>query len=90
MVSLCLLRGIPRLQNRETWGTQDFVWNQHSETWATRRPTARNSDLISEAAFYFSIEKCVRIRTIERECRYLNIKTLTAFTLHLVSPAHHS
>ncbi len=29
-------RRIPRLQNRETWGTQDFVWNQHPETWATR------------------------------------------------------
>ena len=37
----------------------------------------------------FSIQKYALIRAIERECRYLNIKSLTALTLHLVSPAHH-
>jgi hypothetical protein len=37
----------------------------------------------------FSIQKCALIRAIQRERRYLNIKTLTALTLHLVGPAHH-
>src|ERR1700722_2150020 len=38
---------------------------------------------------YPSIQKCALIRAIERERRYLNIKTLTALTLHLLSSAHH-
>jgi len=37
-----------------------------------------------------SIQQRTRIWTIQREGRNLNIKPLTALTLHLVSPAHHS
>jgi len=36
-----------------------------------------------------SIQEYTLIWTIQREGRYLNIEPLTAFTLHLVSPAHH-
>src|ERR1019366_3800240 len=35
------------------------------------------------------LQKYALIRTIQRERRYLNIKTLTALTLHLVGSAHH-
>ena len=39
--------------------------------------------------FCLLIHEYVLIRAIQREHRYLDIKTLTALTLHLVSPAHH-
>ena len=35
------------------------------------------------------IQQYTMIRAIKRERRYLNIKTLTALTLYLVSAAHH-
>jgi hypothetical protein len=40
-------------------------------------------------ALLVSIHKQALIRTVEREGGYLDVKTLAALTLHLVSPAHH-
>jgi len=45
------------------------------------------SDLTHD--FHFSVQNYALIRAIERECRYLNIKALTALSLHLVCPAYH-
>src|ERR1700757_1464515 len=51
--------------------------------------TRESSPSISDCDTYFSIQEYALIHAIERECRYLNIKMLTALSLHLVSPAHH-
>jgi hypothetical protein len=67
-------------------GGKMFVGSVYDHGSAGRRSPRQRSLTVD---FHISIRKYALIRAIKRECRYLNIKALTALSLHLVSPAHH-